>query len=99
MVSLPTLATVVVITATWAGGLAGVYWALRSRIAAAEARMDRYKQDLDAGSAKFATFDARFQVVEARQGQHSERIIVVETLLSTMNEKLDSILTEVKSHK
>lgn len=65
-----------------------------------EARMDRFRTDLDAGSSKFAGFEARFQAVEARQAHHSERIVVVETLLGNMNDKLDTILTALKEqHK
>lgn len=98
-VSLPTLATIVIMTATWAGSIAGVYFGLRNRIATGEARMDRFKVDLDAGSSKFAGLDARCSTIEKQQTQHGERIIVVETLLGTMNDKLDSILTEVRNHK
>lgn len=96
-VSLPTLATVVLMTATWAGSIAGVYFGLRNRIATGEARMDRFKQDLDTGSTKFAGFETRFGALEERQAHHGERIIVVETLLGTMNDKLDSILNEVRN--
>lgn len=96
-VSLPTLAVLVTMTATWAGSIAGVYFGLRNRITTGEARMDRFKVDLDAGSAKFAVFDSRFASVEKQQAHHSERIVVVETLLGAMNDKLDSILNEVRS--
>lgn len=97
-VTLPTLVTIVVMSVTWAGAIAGVYFKLEGKIASNDARADRFKQDLDAGSTKFAGFDARITVVEKQQAHHSERIIVVETLLGTMNEKLDNILSEVR-HK
>lgn len=96
-VSLPTVATIVLMTATWAGSIAGVYFGLRNRIATGEARMDRFKLDLEGGTAKFAIFETRFHRVEEEQAHHSERIVVVETLLGAMDGKLDRILTEIRS--
>ena len=88
-VSLPTLVLVVISAVTWAGSAGSIYFSLRSRIAMGESRMDRFRTELDAGSSKFAG-------LEARQAHHSERLIVNETLLSAMNDKLDTILTALK---
>ena len=97
VVSLPALLSIIVMSVTWAGGIAGVYFGLRNRISTGEARMDRFKTDLDQGSSRFAGLDERFKTVEIQQSHHGERIIVVETLLGAMNNKLDSILTEVRN--
>ena len=97
-VSLPTLATVVLMTATWAASIAGVYFGLKGRVASGESRMDRFKGDLDRGNARFSEIEGRFKALEERQAHHGERLVVVETLLSTMNDKLDNILVEVR-HK
>lgn len=95
-VTLPTLVTVVVISATWAGSIAGVYFGLKNKVSALSERVTRLKEDLDRGSVRFATIDARVNSIEERQSTHAERIIVVETLLDTMNKKLDDILVEVR---
>ena len=83
---------------TWAASIAGVYFGLKGRVASGESRMDRFRGDLDRGNARFSEFEGRFKALEERQAHHGERLVVVETLLSTMNDKLDNILVEVR-HK
>jgi hypothetical protein len=96
-VSLPSVLTIVVISVSWAASIAGVYFGLRNRMSSTEQRLDRVRSDLDNGSRRFAALEARHGDFERGQVGHGERIIVLETLLGTMNTKLDSILTEVKN--
>ena len=99
MVSLPTLATVVLMSVTWAAGLAGVYYGLRSRIGAGDSRMDRLAQRLDDGSNKFAALEQKLETVDGAHRDHSERIVRLETLFGAMDGKLDVIVGYVSHPK
>ena len=88
-VSLPTLLTVVLISVSWAGSIAAVYFNLKGRLDALQTRQADFSTRLQQGTDKFA-------ILEERYREHSDRLIVVETLLSAMDDKLDSILTEVR---
>lgn len=96
--TLDVVAVLVIAAITWAASIAGVYFGLKGRVASGEARMDRFKGDLDRGNSRFSEIEGRFKALEERQAHHGERLVAVETLLSAMNDKLDNILTEVR-HK
>jgi hypothetical protein len=95
-VSFTTLTAAIFLSVTWAGSIAGVYFALRNRVASGEARMDRFKSELDIGSAKFSRFEEKFTGIEATHRDHGERLVRLETLLGSMDGKLDNILREVR---
>lgn len=95
-VSLPTLATAIVMSVTWAAGLAGVYYGLRNRVSAGESRMDRLSQRLDDGSSKFAALEAKIENVDGAHRDHGERLVRLETLFGAMDGKLDIIVNHVK---
>ncbi len=85
-VSLPTLVTVVLISVSWAGSIAAVYFNLKGRLDSLQARQADFAVRLQQGTDKFT-------VLEERNREHADRLIVVETLLETMNSKLDTIIS------
>lgn len=98
-VSLPTFATAIVMSVSWAAGLAGVYYGLRSRICAGDSRMDRLAHRLDDGANKFAALEQKLETVDGAHRDHSERIVRLETLFGAMDGKLDVIVGYVSHPK
>jgi hypothetical protein len=92
---MPTFVFSLIASVSWAGSMAGVYFGLRNRLTMTEQRMDRFRQDLDAGSSRFAKFEEKFSRIEETHRDHSGRLIRLETLLGAMDDKLDTIVAAV----
>lgn len=87
-ITLPALATVVTVSVSWAITVAGAFFNLRGRIIAGETRMADISKRLEDGKAKFA-------VLEDHRARDSERIARIETIIPTMDKKLDQILERI----
>jgi len=89
-IGLPTAITISVALVLWAFSVAGFYYTLRGRMDAAAQRMDNFSRRFDEVFGKIAK-------TEEIHADHSARLVKVETVLSSINDKLDNILVELKS--
>ena len=89
---LSTVAVIVVVVATWVGGIAGVYYSLKGQIMAHASRMDSLSTRLTDGAAKFAQ-------IEATHKDHGDRLVRLETRLTGMDDKLDILVAAAHKGK
>lgn len=88
-VSIGTAFGAVFLAVGWAASIAGVYFGLKGRLMASELRIESHAIRLDEGSSKFAALQVKHE-------QHGNRLTALETLLGSMDSKIDDILKEVK---
>jgi len=90
VVGLPTAAAIAVALVLWAFSVAGFYYTLRGRMDAGAQRMDHFSRRFDEVFGKIAK-------TEEIHADHSSRLVKVETVLTSISDKLDNILVELKS--